>query len=196
MGSSAKVEGEMTVVMGAEAMAAAIRRMAQEIVAAHPDIASLALLGILRRGRPLADRLAGLIAEMTGAAPRVGALATTLYRDDLRAGVGTVKVRTVETYFDFHLDGLTVVLVDDVIAAGRTARAALDELMDYGRPARIQLACLVDRKQRELPIQPDYLGWTVATKRDERVYVQLVETDGQDLVLLENKEQDAEKGDE
>ena len=192
MGCSEQLNGEMTVVMGAEAMAAAIRRMAQEIVAAHPDIESLALLGILRRGRPLADRLAAHIAEMTEITPRVGSLSTTLYRDDLRAGMGVVKVRTAETHFDFPLDGLTVVLVDDVIAAGRTIRAALDELMDYGRPARIQLACLVDRGCRELPIQPDYLGQTVATKCNERIYVQLAEIDGQDVVLIENKDPEAE----
>ena len=179
---------EATVVMDSEAMAAAIHRLSQEIVEANPDIALLAFLGILSRGRPLAERLAKHIGEMTGMMPRVGSLATTLYRDDLRAGLSTGVIRLAQTHFSFTLDGLTVVLVDDVLAAGRTIRAAMDEVMDYGRPARIQLACLVDRGGRELPIQPDYLGWTVATKRDEWVSVRFVETDGEDIVLLGRKD--------
>ncbi|HNR37049.1 MAG TPA: bifunctional pyr operon transcriptional regulator/uracil phosphoribosyltransferase PyrR [Candidatus Hydrogenedentes bacterium] len=178
---------ETTVVMEAIAMAAAIHRMAQEIVAANEDVSSLAFLGILSRGRPLAERLAAQIDQMTGVAPPVGSLATTLYRDDLRAGVGTVKIGGGTTHFAFPIDGKTVVLVDDVLAAGRTIRAALDEVMDYGRPARIQLACLVDRGGRELPIQPDYLGWSVATRPDEWVSVRLREMDGQDIVLLERR---------
>jgi len=178
---------EMTVVMEASAMAAAIHRMAQEIVAANEDVSSLAFLGILSRGRPLAERLAAQIDQMTGVAPPVGSLATTLYRDDLRAGVGTVKIGGGTTHFAFPIDGKTVILVDDVLAAGRTIRAALDEVMDYGRPARIQLACLVDRGGRELPIQPDYLGWSVATRSDEWVSVRLREMDGQDIVLLERR---------
>jgi len=194
MKGSENVDCVRTIVMDTDAMAEAIRRLAQEIIAANPDIETVALLGILSRGRPLAERLARLIAEMTGVAPRVGSLATTLYRDDLRAGVGVPKVRIGETHFDFDLDGLTVVLVDDVIAAGRTIRAAMDELMDYGRPARIQLACMVDRGGRELPIQPDYLGWTVATQSDEYVAVRLVEMDGEDVVLLGRKDSGTEEG--
>lgn len=178
---------ETTVVMEASAMASAIHRMAQEIVAANADVSSLALLGILSRGRPLAERLAAQIGEMTGIVPPVGSLATTLYRDDLRAGVGTVKIGGGTTHFAFSIDGKTVVLVDDVLAAGRTIRAALDEVMDYGRPARIQLACLVDRGGRELPIQPDYLGWSIATGPHEWVSVRLREMDGQDMVLLERR---------
>lgn len=182
--SEEKHSPETTVVMDHEAIEAALRRIAQEIAAAHEAVANIALLGILSRGRPLADRLADHIAAMTGARPRVGALATTLYRDDLRSGrvPGTVGS---ETHFDFDIDGMTLILVDDVIAAGRTIRAALDEVMDYGRPQRIQLACLVDRGLRELPIQPDYLGWTVATALDDHVAVRVREVDGEDAVLLE-----------
>ncbi len=187
MSESEQAEFEETVVMDAETMASVIRRMAQEIVVDNPDIESVVLLGILRRGRPLAERLAEHILEMTGEMPRVGSLATTLYRDDLRSGVGHVKLSFEKTHFDFRIDGLTVVLVDDVFAAGRTTRAALDEVMDYGRPKRIQLACLIDRGGRELPIQPDYLGWSVETNPGDHVSVQLVETDGQDIVLLERK---------
>jgi pyrimidine operon attenuation protein/uracil phosphoribosyltransferase len=179
---------EEIVVMNAESMARALHRMAQEIVVENPDVQSIALLGILRRGLPLAQRLAALIREMTGMTPRVGTLATTLYRDDLRSGVGVVKHGYGKTHFDFGLDHLTVVLVDDVIAAGRTTRAALDEVMDYGRPKRIQLAALIDRGGRELPIQPDYLGWPVSTAEGDHISVRLKETDGQDIVLLECKQ--------
>lgn len=181
-------ETESTVVMTADAIAEAVHRLAQEIAEANPEIGSLALLGILSRGRPLADRLAKQIGEMTGTQPRVGSLATTFYRDDFRSGIGDIsKARPEPTYFDFSIDGLTVVLVDDVLAAGRTIRAAMDEVMDYGRPARIQLACLVDRGGRELPIQPDYLSRTVATARNEYVSVRLTEIDGEDVVLLEHR---------
>ena len=188
MSPDERPECESTVVMSTEAMVTAIHRLAQEIVEANPDVRALALMGILRRGRPLADRLAIQIEVMTGYRPRVGSLATTFYRDDFRTGVGDIsKAHQEATYFEFNLDGLTVVLVDDVLAAGRTIRAAMDELMDYGRPARIQLACLVDRGGRELPIQPDYLGWTVSTTRSEYVSVRLTEMDGEDIVLLERR---------
>lgn len=179
---------ERTVVMDSKTMLAHLHRLAQEVVAGNPDIKSLALLGILRRGRPMADRLADLIHEMTGFRPPVGSLATTLYRDDYRTGVGMPKPRG-ETHFDFNVDGRTVLLVDDVLAAGRTIRAAMDEVMDYGRPRRIQLACLIDRGGRELPIQADYLGWPLATDPGEWVAVQLKETDGEDAVLLEKRDQ-------
>lgn len=131
---------------------------------------------------------------MTGEPPRVGSLSTTLYRDDLRTGKGKVKAGAGETHFDFDVDGTTVVLVDDVISKGRTIRAALDEVMDYGRPARIQLACLIDRGHRELPIQPDYLGWTIATAPEDHVRVLLEETDGEDVVLLERAVTSPENG--
>lgn len=181
---SEKPEPASTIVMHAEAMTEAIHRLAREIVSENPVVDQVVLLGILRRGRPLADRFAAHIQSMTGFLPPVGSLATTLYRDDLRAGVGHAQIGLAGTYFDFPIDDKTVVLVDDVLAAGRTIRAAMDEVMDYGRPARIQLACLVDRGGRELPIQPDYLGRAVAAHRDEYVSVKLTEMDGEDVVLL------------
>ena len=184
MNTSNPSQPPATLVMNAEAMAEAIRRMAREIAAAHPAMDEVVLLGILSRGRPLADRLASLLGTMTGAEPAVGTLATTLYRDDLRAGVRTVKASGA-THFDFNVTGATVIIVDDVIAAGRTARAAMDEVMDYGRPRRIQLACLVDRGQRELPIQPDFCGLRFFTGPHDHVSVLLDETDGEDKVLLE-----------
>lgn len=191
MTESTQYEFEETVVMTPEAMTDAVHRMAQEIVVDNPDIDSVVLLGILRRGRPLAERLAARIHDMSGVKPPVGSLATTLYRDDLRSGVGQVKFGGGTTHFGFPINDRTVVLVDDVIAAGRTIRAALDELMDYGRPKRIQLACLIDRGCRELPIQPDYLGWAVGTSPADHISVRLLETDGEDIVVLERNRADA-----
>jgi pyrimidine operon attenuation protein/uracil phosphoribosyltransferase len=173
--------------MDGSAMAETLRRLAREIVNDNPELERLALLGILRRGRPLADRLAGLIGKMTGITPPVGSLATTLYRDDFRGGLGSPKDKG-STHFDFNVDGRTILLVDDVLAAGRTIRAAMDEVMDYGRPRRIQLACLVDRGGRELPIQADYLGHSMATDPAEWVTARLVEIDGEDAVLLTRPE--------
>jgi pyrimidine operon attenuation protein/uracil phosphoribosyltransferase len=183
---------ETVVVMDTDTMNAHLHRLAQEIADENPEIQSLVMLGILRRGRPLADRLAQHVGEMTGVTPPVGSLATTLYRDDIRAGLGMPAPRG-NTHFDFNVDGRTVLLVDDVLAAGRTIRAAMDEVMDYGRPRRIQLACLIDRGGRELPIQADYLGWSVATRPYEWVSVRLREIDGEDSVLLERYPADAQE---
>jgi pyrimidine operon attenuation protein/uracil phosphoribosyltransferase len=177
-------KGEFTVVLDSTAIGAAIHSMAQEI-AASVEMQDLVLLGILTRGRPLADRLAAELAQMTGTRPPVGSLATTLYRDDVGKGRQLIKP-TGNTHFAFSLDGKTVLLVDDVLAAGRTTRAALNEIMDYGRPARIQLACLIDRGRRELPIQPDYLGWQVGTQPGDWVLVRLQEIDGEDMALLQH----------
>ncbi|MFA7693829.1 MAG: bifunctional pyr operon transcriptional regulator/uracil phosphoribosyltransferase PyrR [Candidatus Hydrogenedentes bacterium] len=176
-----------TVVMDAKAMAETLRTIARAVVDGNPEIQSLVILGILSRGRPLADRLAELIHELTGYRPQVGSLSTTFYRDDLHAGSGAVVVRSGQTHFDFSVDERTVLLVDDVIAAGRTTRAALDEVMDYGRPHRIQLVSLVDRGCRELPIQPDYLGMEITTKPEEWVSVHIEEIDGEDAVLLNRR---------
>ena len=176
---------EPVVVMTSQAIASAVETIAREIVEHHADMDTVVLLGILSRGRPLADRIAEEIAVKSTIRPRVGSLATTLYRDDLRSGMGTAKIEARETHFDFDVGGTTVVLVDDVIGTGRTARAAMDEIMDYGRPARIRLACLVDRGLRELPIQPDFLGKIIETKTDDHVSVRLNEIDGEDIVLLQ-----------
>lgn len=184
---------ESTIIMDAAAIKATIRSMAMAITAGNPEIDSLALLGILSRGKPLADRLADYIAQFTGYTPPVGVLSTTMYRDDLRSGAaGGVAVRIGETHFDFSVDDCTVLLVDDVLAAGRTIRAAMDEIMDYGRPRRIQLACLIDRGGRELPIQADYLGYGLATEPGEWVSVRFEETDGEDAVLVKRRIEDAE----
>lgn len=180
-------EQEATIVMGETAMEETLRRLAREIVNDNPEMEDLALLGILRRGRPLADRLAVMIEKLTGIAPPVGSLATTLYRDDFRGGLASPKYKGT-THFDFNVDGLTILLVDDVLAAGRTIRAAMDEVMDYGRPRRIQLACLIDRGGRELPIQADYLGHSMATEPGEWVTARLKEIDGEDMVLVTRRD--------
>lgn len=185
MSNNDKAKTEVTVVLDAEGIDHAVTRLAQEIAEANQDVEEYVLLGILTRGRPLADRLAGRIGEMTGNAPKVGSLATTLYRDDLRSGRVAGITGTTGTHFDFDVDGMTVVLVDDVLSTGRTVRAALDEIMDYGRPRRIQLACLIDRGLRELPVQADYLGWSIGTVATDHVSVKMAEMDGEDLVLLE-----------
>lgn len=176
---------EYTIVMDAAAMVATIRSMALAVADANPELDQLVLLGILSRGKPLADRLADAIAQCTGYRPPVGALSTTLYRDDLRAGAaGDAALRSAATHFSFPVDDRTVLLVDDVLSAGRTIRAAMDEVMDYGRPRRIQLACLIDRGGRELPIQADYLGYALSTRPDEWVHVRLKEIDNEDAVLV------------
>ena len=170
--------------MDASALDRAIRDLAHDIAEAHPGETPYALLGILRRGRPIADRLAACIESETGTRPPVGSLATTLYRDDVRSGKAKPIVPGGETHFDFDVDGTSIVLVDDVINSGRTIRAAMDEVIDYGRPARIQLACIIDRGLRELPIQADYLARQIDTQPGDHVSVQIREIDGEDVVLI------------
>lgn len=181
---------DSTIVMQAEAMQVHLRRMAREIAKANPQIERLALLGILRRGKPLADRLAQLIGAMTGHTPEVGAISTALYRDDAAQASPAQKGFT---HFDFEVDDRSILLVDDVLAKGRTIRAAMDEVFHYGRPARIQLACLVDRGGRELPIRADYLGEKIPAGENEWVRVRLSELDSEDVVLVERYAPDAEE---
>jgi pyrimidine operon attenuation protein/uracil phosphoribosyltransferase len=172
---------DRTIVMQAEAMEVHLRRIAREIAKANPQIESLVILGILRRGKPLADRLARIIGGMTGVQPPVGAVSTALYRDDAAQSAAAKGY----THFDFEVDDRSVLLVDDVLAKGRTIRAAMDEVFHYGRPGRIQLACLVDRGGRELPIRADYLGEKIPAGEDEWIRVRLNEIDGEDVVLIE-----------
>jgi pyrimidine operon attenuation protein/uracil phosphoribosyltransferase len=141
-----------------------------------------ALVGIQRRGAPLARRLAQALQDLGAPALPVGALDITFYRDDM----GTAPTDPVvhETELPFDVTGKTLLLVDDVLYSGRTVRCALDEIMDFGRPARVYLVCLVDRGHRELPIQADFVGRVLPTQRDERVDVHLEEVDGEDAVWL------------
>ena len=146
-----------------------IARMAHEIVERHADPRAVTLVGIHRRGVPLAARLARDIAEFAGTAPDMGTLDIALYRDDVGTGVPVLG----ETDVPFDVSARPVILVDDVLYTGRTTRAAIDAVMDYGRPRAIELAVLVDRGHRELPIQADYVGIRVETSRRERVEVRV-----------------------
>jgi pyrimidine operon attenuation protein/uracil phosphoribosyltransferase len=165
--------------------------MAHEILERHPDPKRLAFVGVRSRGVPLARRLAGLVREAAGTEPALGAIDISLYRDDFTSLAA--QPITKGTDILFSIDGRTVVLVDDVLYTGRTVRAALDQLIDFGRPARIELAVLVDRGHRELPIRADYVGKTLATSRDEVVQVLVQEEDGKDEVLLLQKGDAASK---
>jgi pyrimidine operon attenuation protein/uracil phosphoribosyltransferase len=168
--------------MDAGQMARTLSRFAHEILERHPDTKRLALVGIRSRGVPLARRLARLIARAAGTDPAVGALDISLYRDDFTSLAA--QPITKGTDILFSIDGRTVVLVDDVLFTGRTVRAALDQLIDFGRPSRIELAVLVDRGHRELPIRADYVGRSLTTSRDEAVEVRVREEDGKDEVVL------------
>jgi pyrimidine operon attenuation protein/uracil phosphoribosyltransferase len=176
------------VLLDAEGLSRTLSRIAHEIIEANPELDEVALVGIQTRGVPLAQRLARLIEERAGDAPQLGAVDITFYRDDVhvRGGEAPLHAQPIvrETLLDFPLEGRTVVLVDDVLYTGRTIRAAIEALFDYGRPARVQLAVLVDRGHRELPIRPDYVGKNLPTARTERIQVQLVEIDEVDAVLL------------
>jgi pyrimidine operon attenuation protein / uracil phosphoribosyltransferase len=170
-------------VLEAADIARALTRIAHEVIERNKGAAGLVLLGIPSRGVPLARRLAAKIAEVEGSAVPVGSLDVTMYRDDLRLH----PARTLE-HTDLPPEGIdrrTVVLVDDVLYSGRTIRAALDSLNDHGRPSRVQLAVLVDRGHRELPIRADYVGKNLPTSAGERVRVLLEERDGSDAVVIE-----------
>ena len=160
----------------------ALRRIAHEVIERNKGAGDVALVGIHTRGVPLAERLAGLIELFEGSRPPVGKLDITLYRDDLTEISLQPIVRRTEVEFDVH--GAKIVLVDDVLYTGRTARAALDAVVDMGRPAAIQFAVMVDRGHRELPIRADYVGKNVPTSRSEIVHVLLQEIDGTDGVEL------------
>ncbi|MEO8501945.1 MAG: bifunctional pyr operon transcriptional regulator/uracil phosphoribosyltransferase PyrR [Vicinamibacteria bacterium] len=177
-----KAAPKESVVLTGRSLGAAIGSMAKAIRADQKDALSIAIVGIQSRGVPLAARLAIALGSSTGKKVDVGSLDITLYRDDLST-VGTRPVLK-STNIPFSIDGRTVILVDDVLFTGRTIRAALDELVDFGRPSRIELAVLIDRGHRELPIQADYVGKVVKTSRGDRVDVRLVEIDGSDEVVL------------
>lgn len=168
-------------------------RIAHEIVEASSNgPQGLALVGIHTRGAVMAKRLHSLLAELGGGEVPLGDLDISFYRDDLeRKPEGAPVVH--DSHLDFELEGRTVILVDDVLYTGRTIRAAIDALFDYGRPARVQLAVLVDRGHRELPIRPDYVGKNLPTAPGERVNVRLEETDGSDEVAIAPAEEKAEE---
>lgn len=173
---------EKTQIMTADEMRRALTRIAHEICERNKGVERLAIIGIRSRGDVLGARIAEIIERIEGIRPPVGAMDITLYRDDLNLFERKVSVN--RTDIPFSLDGMRVVLVDDVLYTGRSVRAALDALMDFGRPASIQLAVLIDRGHRELPIAADYVGKNIPTSRREMVAVYVAEEDGQDRVVI------------
>jgi pyrimidine operon attenuation protein/uracil phosphoribosyltransferase len=169
--------------MTADEIRRATTRISHEIVEKHAGTRGLVLVGIQRRGVPLARRIAAAIGEHEGALIEVGALDITFYRDDLSLVAQQPVVKGTD--LAFGIDGKTVVLVDDVLYTGRTIRAAMDALVDFGRPQAIRLAVLVDRGHRELPIRADHVGKNVPTSREEVVRVHLEETDAEDGVDID-----------
>jgi pyrimidine operon attenuation protein/uracil phosphoribosyltransferase len=170
-----------TVVLRADDMRRTLARIAHEIVEKNPtDPATL--VGIHRRGAVLAGRLQARLEALLGVAPALGDVDISFYRDDVATRPGAPVVHA--SHLDVELHGRTVVIVDDVLYTGRTVRAAIEAIFDYGRPARVQLAALVDRGHRELPIRPDYVGKNLPTEHDARVNVRVAELDGRDEVAI------------
>jgi pyrimidine operon attenuation protein / uracil phosphoribosyltransferase len=174
-------------VMDADRMSRALTRIAHEILERNRGLDDLALVGVRTRGVPIARRLAQLLREINGDQVPTGSLDITLYRDDLmRNAVGPQPV-VRRTEIPFSIDDRRILLVDDVLYTGRTTRAALDALIDFGRPRAIQLVVLVDRGHRELPIRADYVGKNVPTSLRQSVQVRLLEIDGVDEILIEGE---------
>ncbi|MBI4483002.1 MAG: bifunctional pyr operon transcriptional regulator/uracil phosphoribosyltransferase PyrR [Acidobacteria bacterium] len=173
-------------IMTATQMNEVLHDLAEQIVGRHPQVDEVALVGIRRRGAPLAHRLAEKVGALRGRKIPVGTLDITLYRDDLTTIAPNPVVH--DTFIDFQVEGKVLILVDDVLYTGRTVRAALDSLIDYGRPRKVELAALIDRGHRELPIQADYVGRSVETREDQIVKVMLKEEDGVEQVLLVTQE--------
>jgi pyrimidine operon attenuation protein/uracil phosphoribosyltransferase len=181
----------MPQVMDADRMNRALTRIAHEILERNRGTDEIALVGIRTRGVPLARRIARSLSQITGDEVATGSLDITLYRDDLmRHAVGPQPVLR-RTDIPFTIDDRRILLVDDVLYTGRTIRAALDALIDFGRPLAIQLIVLVDRGHRELPIKADYVGKNFPTSAKQSVQVRLQEVDGIDEVLIEGPEEDA-----
>ncbi len=173
---------EKAQIMDEKTMARAITRIGHEIIERNQDLADVVLIGIQRRGVPLAQRIAKGIEEAEGVALPLGYLDITLYRDDLSELTEHPIVN--DTSIPFAVGGKTIVLVDDVIYTGRTVRSAIDALIDLGRPKSIQLAAMIDRGHRELPIRPDYVGKNVPTSKSELIGVRVTEIDGEDSIWI------------
>lgn len=180
----------MPIVLDADRMARTLTRIAHEIVEHNRGVDEIAFVGVRTRGVPIARRLSKGLVEITGQQVPTGALDITLYRDDLmRHAIGPQPI-VRRTEIPFSIDNRKILLVDDVLFTGRTVRAALDALIDFGRPKAIQLVVLVDRGHRELPIKADYVGKNLPTSLSESVYVRLLETDGRDEIAVEKDETD------
>lgn len=176
---------EKAILMDAEAIRRSLVRISHEIVEKNKGVEDIVLVGIRTRGLPIAERLADAIEKIEGTRPPVGVLDITLYRDDLSTLAYQPVVRTTELPVD--ISGKIVVLVDDVLYTGRTIRAALDAVIDIGRPTTIQLAVLIDRGHRELPIRADFVGKNVPTSSHEVVSVQLDDVDGEEKVVIKEQ---------
>jgi pyrimidine operon attenuation protein / uracil phosphoribosyltransferase len=170
------------IVMDKEKISSALKRIAREIVEANKGTKDIVLVGILNRGLPLAERIAKFIESAENVKVPVGSMDVSLHRDDIRKKGSEIEVKRSD--IPFSIDGKIVILVDDVIYAGRTIRAAMDGIADYGRASKIQLVALVDRGLRELPIHPDYVGEKISTTSDEDVIVNLAEIDGVDKAIV------------
>jgi pyrimidine operon attenuation protein/uracil phosphoribosyltransferase len=169
-------------VLSATQIRRALVRIAHEIMERNTDLENLALIGIRARGDVLADRLAKIIESIEGVTLPVGYIDINFYRDDIHIKLDQPEIRRTEVLFDLY--DKTIILIDDVLFTGRTIRAALNQLADFGRPRAIQLAVLVDRGHRELPIKPDYVGKNLPTNRDDDVLVKLAESDKEDQVSI------------
>ena len=180
---------KVTLLMDSHALDLAITRITHQILEHNRDLSKLGIVGMQTRGVFLARRIAAKINEMEKAELTAGVLDATLYRDDYRTSLRQPKVRITEIPFD--INGMHVILVDDVLFTGRTVRAALSALMDFGRPKTIQLAVIVDRGNRELPVQPDYVGTVLKTQPNQVVSLKVQEHDGEDSIWL----MELEKGD-
>ena len=172
-----------SILLNEEDIARAISRISHEVLERNKGAKNIALIGIRTRGVTFANRLKQRIKSIEDSDVAIGALDITLYRDDL--GVGLQKPQLKKTEIAFALEGKHVVLCDDVLFTGRTIRAAIDALMDFGRPASVQLAVLIDRGHRELPIRPDYVGKNLPTPKSKRVQVHLKEIDEEDKVIIQ-----------
>lgn len=169
-------------VLDAKGIERALSRISHEILEKNHDLTALAIVGLRTRGEVLGARIAANIRALEGIAVPQGALDITFYRDDLNLRERQPRVKATDISFD--ITGKNIVLVDDVLCSGRTVRAALDALIDFGRPRRIQLAVLVDRGHRELPIRPDYVGKNIPTAPEEQVQVRIAEQDGSEEVVV------------
>jgi pyrimidine operon attenuation protein/uracil phosphoribosyltransferase len=176
---------EKAQILDKDTISRSLMRIAHEILEKNKGIENLCLVGIRNRGVYLAKRLANYIRQIENASPLVGVLDITLYRDDLTLIANQPVVHKTE--IDFDIEDKNVVLVDDVLYTGRTIRAALDALVDLGRPKTIQLAVLIDRGHRELPVRPDFVGKNIPTAKNETIEVRLEESDGKDEVVIVEK---------
>ncbi len=180
-GSQMEQQKPKAIIMDDAGMRRAITRIAHEVIERNEGTDNVAVVGIVRRGVPLANILASEIGEIEGTRPAVGTLDISFYRDDLMLSISPV---VHSTDIPFSVDGKDIILVDDVLYTGRTVRSALDALMDFGRPKTVQLAVMVDRGHRELPIRADYVGKNVPSSREEDVRVKLLDIDGENAVEI------------